>query len=155
MRSPELRRDTSPRSEALLRSSVLTVSTARPMPALSFSIETCIATIPIRPKADDDDPRAAAHEAVHRAAARDVDRDAGDAQTRTRQPPAAASRSGGRGRGERCAGPAGLGVQRGARERCAGPADLSCSGPDLRRGAAGAARRTADIVVDRGASCGG
>ncbi len=51
MRSPELSCETSARSVALVRSSVAAVSTARPMPALSFSIETCIATIPIRPKA--------------------------------------------------------------------------------------------------------
>jgi hypothetical protein len=33
----------------LLRSSVATVSTARPMPEFSLSSETCIATIPMRP----------------------------------------------------------------------------------------------------------
>ena len=50
MRSPELSREMSAFSVALERSSVATVSTARPMPELSLSIETCIATMPISPK---------------------------------------------------------------------------------------------------------
>ncbi len=51
IRSPALNRETSLRSAELLRSSVLAVVTARPMPELSFSSETCIATMPMSPKA--------------------------------------------------------------------------------------------------------
>ena len=109
MRSPELSRETSARSAAFLRSSVLVVSTARPMPALSFSIETCMKTMPDQRDGDDGDPHAAADQAVHEPATGDVDGGVGDAVAIAAPP--ATTRSGGRAR--RGAGAAGAGARRG------------------------------------------
>ncbi len=100
MRPPSLSRETSPRSDAFVRSSVLTVSTARPMPALSFSIETCIATMPTSPT-----PTMTIHARLRtrRSIARLCDTLTATSATRIAIPaPPATTRTGGRD-GARCA----------------------------------------------------